>query len=115
MIVSVAQCENIAVVTIDNPPVNAISLAVRQKLLSVINNTNSDDTVKAVILICAGRTFIAGADVKEFDQSPVPPHLPELLMQIEHASKPWIAAIHGSAFGRWFRNSDGLPPPDHKS
>ena len=100
MVVSVAQCEkNIAVVTIDNPPVNAISLAVRQKLLSVINNTNSDDTVKAVILICAGRTFIAGADVKEFDQSPVPPHLPELLLQIEHASKPWIAAIHGSALG----------------
>ena len=63
MVVSVAQCENIALVTIDNPPVNAISLAVRQKLLSVINNTNSDDTVKAVILICAGRSFIAGADV----------------------------------------------------
>lgn len=99
MVVSVAQYDNVAIITIDNPPVNATSLAVRQKLLSVINQTNSDDTIKAVVLTCAGRTFIAGADVKEFDQTPVPPHLPDLLMRIEQASKPWIAAIHGSAYG----------------
>ena len=99
MVVSVAQYDDVAIVTIDNPPVNATSLAVRQKLLSVINQTNSDDTIKAVVLICAGRTFIAGADVKEFDKSPVPPHLPDLLMRIEQALKPWIAAIHGSAYG----------------
>ena len=91
MVVSVAQYEDVAIVTIDNRPVNATNLAVRQKLLSLINHTNSDDTIKAVVLICAGHTFIAGADVKEFDQSPVPSNLPDLITRIEQASKPWIA------------------------
>ena len=54
------------------------------------------------MLICAGRTFIAGADVTEFGKPPVPPHLPDLVARIEAAAKPWIAAIHGSALGGGF-------------
>ena len=99
MAVSLARDHDVAIVTIDNPPVNAAGLAVRQGLLDALTQTEADTSVGAVILICAGRTFIAGADVREFDQPPVAPHLHDLLLRIEQASKPWIAAIHGTALG----------------
>ena len=99
MVVSIARDGNVAIVTIDNPPVNAISLAVRQGLWDAVEQTEADATVAAVALICAGRTFIAGADIKEFGQPPVTPHLPDVLARIERASKPWVAAIHGTALG----------------
>ncbi len=89
----------IAVVTIDNPPVNALSQALRQALMEAVFTTEANETVSAVVLACAGRTFIAGADVNEFGKPPVPPHLPEVVTGIERAKKPWIAAIHGSALG----------------
>ncbi|CUH79118.1 Fatty acid oxidation complex subunit alpha [Tritonibacter multivorans] len=93
-------CDNgIALVTIDNPPVNAASHSVRLGLEQALRQTEADDTVNAVVLHCMGRTFIAGADVKEFGQPPQDPALPDLLLQIEGASKPWVAAIHGSALG----------------
>jgi 3-hydroxyacyl-CoA dehydrogenase len=60
---------------------------------------DADAAVRAVVLICAGRTFIAGADVAEFGKPPVEPHLPDLVARIENAAKPWVAAIHGSALG----------------
>ena len=63
---------------------------------------DADEAVDAVVLICAGRTFIAGADVTEFGKPPVPPHLPDVVARIESARKPWVAAIHGSALGGGF-------------
>ena len=92
----------VAVVTVDNPPVNALSQALRQALWDAAETLDADPDVDAVVLICAGRTFIAGADVTEFGKPPVPPHLPDLVARIEGAAKPWIAAIHGSALGGGF-------------
>ncbi|MEN8657477.1 MAG: enoyl-CoA hydratase-related protein, partial [Marivita sp.] len=88
-----------AIVTIDNPPVNAVSLAVRQGLMAAVAQTEAEKDIAAVVLSCAGRTFVAGADVKEFDKPPVAPHLPDVIAAIEAASKPWIAVIHGTALG----------------
>ncbi len=65
-LVEVRRDNGIAVITIDNPPVNALSNAVRTALIDALERTRGDDTVKAVVLACAGRTFIAGADITEF-------------------------------------------------
>ena len=89
----------IAIVTIDNPPVNATSQAVRQALADAVASTEHNPDVKAVVLKCAGSTFVAGADIREFGKPPLEPHLPDVLVQIENATKPWIAAVHGSALG----------------
>ena len=99
MAVSTNVSDGIAVVTIDNPPVNATSHKVRQGLWDALEQTSQDDRVRSVVLHCAGRTFIAGADVKEFGQPPQEPSLPDLLHKMEAAPKPWIAAIHGTALG----------------
>ena len=96
-IVTIARDGEIAVVTVDNPPVNALSTALRQGLWDAVATLDADAAVRAVVLICAGRTFIAGADVTEFGKPPMEPHLPDLVSRIESAAKPWIAAIHGSA------------------
>ena len=89
---------NIGVITVNNPPVNALSLAVRQGMLDAIN-TAQDDASQAVVIVCDGRTFIAGADITEFGKPPVEPYLPDLLNTIESSSKPVIAAVHGTALG----------------
>lgn len=99
MSVSVLIENSIAFATIDNPPVNAIRQTVRAGLMAALAETEANPQVKAVVLICAGRTFIAGADVREFGKPPVTPHLPDVIAAIETATKPWIAAIHGSALG----------------
>ena len=101
-VLSIARGGEIAVVTVDNPPVNALSTALRQGLWDAVLELDADPTVKAVVLICAGRTFIAGADVSEFGKPPIEPHLPVLVNRIERAAKPWVAAIHGSALGGGF-------------
>ncbi|MFK7853390.1 MAG: 3-hydroxyacyl-CoA dehydrogenase NAD-binding domain-containing protein [Granulosicoccus sp.] len=97
--VSVSFNDGLATVHIDNPPVNALSVAVRQGLLDALNQTESNPQVLAVLLICTGKTFIAGADIREFGKPAQEPHLPDLIAQIEAASKPWVAAIHGTALG----------------
>jgi 3-hydroxyacyl-CoA dehydrogenase len=89
---------NIGVITVNNPPVNALSLAVRQGMLDAINKAQ-DDASQAVVIVCDGRTFIAGADITEFGKPPVEPYLPDLLNTIESSSKPVIAAVHGTALG----------------
>jgi 3-hydroxyacyl-CoA dehydrogenase len=89
----------IAVVTIDNPPVNALSQAVRQSLFDAAVALDADREVRGVVLACAGRTFIAGADISEFGKPSQPPHLPDTIARIEQAEKPWLAAIHGTALG----------------
>ncbi|WP_290751135.1 3-hydroxyacyl-CoA dehydrogenase NAD-binding domain-containing protein [Amaricoccus sp.] len=88
-----------AVVTVDNPPVNALSQAVRAGLVAALAETEADADVRAVVLACAGRTFVAGADIAELGRPPVEPHLPDVILAIEGATKPWVAAIHGSALG----------------
>ncbi len=97
--VGVTRQGEIAVVTIDNPPVNALSAAVRAGILRAVAATEADPGARAVVLICAGRTFIAGADITEFGRPPVEPHLPDVILAIEATTRPWVAAIHGTALG----------------
>lgn len=107
MTVRISHEGEIALVTVENPPVNALGQALRQALWDAIGTLDADPATRAVVLICAGRTFIAGADVTEFGKPPVPPHLPDLVDRIEGARKPWIAAIHGSALGGGFEVAMG--------
>ena len=86
-------------VVIDNPPVNATSQAVRAGLIAALEAAESHPEIRAVVLCGAGRGFVAGADIKEFDAPPAAPILPDVLMAIEGAAKPWVAAIHGVALG----------------
>jgi 3-hydroxyacyl-CoA dehydrogenase len=91
--------DNIAVISIDNPPVNALSHAVREGIRSAVDALDNDAAVRAIIIICDGRTFIAGADIREFGKPPQAPHLPDVVNRIEACGKPVIAAIHGTALG----------------
>lgn len=88
MTVTIAREDAIAIVTVDNPPVNALSQALRQALVDTVAELDADARVKAVVLLCAGRTFIAGADVSEFGKPPLPPHLPDVVASIENAKSP---------------------------
>jgi 3-hydroxyacyl-CoA dehydrogenase len=97
--VSLLSDDGIAVISVDNPPVNALSLAVRDGLVRSIDVAENDDNVRAIVVQCAGRTFFAGADIREFDQPARPPHLPDVVARIEACSKPVVAAIHGTALG----------------
>ncbi len=97
--VSLAINAGVAVITVDNPPVNALGLAVRQGLAKGISLAGGDPEVKAVILIGAGRTFPAGADIREFGTPPQAPLLPDVCQSIEDCPKPVIAALHGTALG----------------
>ena len=92
----------IAIITLDNPPVNALSTPLRASLLHALKQASGDTAVTAIVLICAGRTFIAGADITEFGKAPQPPSFPDLFAAIEQAAKPVIAAIHGTALGGGF-------------
>jgi 3-hydroxyacyl-CoA dehydrogenase len=92
--------DGIAVLTIDSPPVNALSGPVRQGLYDGISAALADDGAKAIVLICGGRTFIAGADISEFGKpGPQAVGLNETFEAIENATKPVVAAIHGTALG----------------
>jgi 3-hydroxyacyl-CoA dehydrogenase len=95
---------NIGVISVDNPPVNALSHAVRQGLLDAINAAAADAT-DAVVIHCEGRTFIAGADIKEFGKPPAEPYLPNLLNEIEASDKVIVAALHGTALGGGFETA----------
>lgn len=97
--VSVSIEDSIATILIDNPPVNATSQAVRQGILDAVNAIGEDEMVKAAVLACAGRTFVAGADIREFGKPPVEPHLPDVLNAVEKACVPVVAAVHGTALG----------------
>lgn len=89
----------IAIVTIDNPPVNALSNAVRVGLLEAMDKAERDSAVEAVVIRGAGKNFIAGADIREFDRGLKPPHTPQVVARIEALDKPVVAAIHGHALG----------------
>jgi 3-hydroxyacyl-CoA dehydrogenase len=94
----------VGVVTVNSPPVNALSQAVRQGLLDAITQAQSDDS-EAVLIICEGRTFIAGADITEFDKPFMEPGLPDVLDTIEASKKLVIAAMHGTALGGGFETA----------
>jgi 3-hydroxyacyl-CoA dehydrogenase len=90
--------DEIGVLAIDNPPVNALSTAVALALQASLEPLERDGGIRAIVLIGAGRTFIAGADIREFLKLTVPP-LDSVLGAIENCTKPVIAAIHGNALG----------------
>jgi len=90
---------DIAILTIDYPPVNVLSHAVRSGLHESVTRTQADPDIKAVVLICAGRTFVVGADIAEFSAPLREPRLRQVQRAIEGGSKPVIAAIHGTALG----------------
>ena len=90
---------DILVVTIDNPPVNALGVDVRRGLTAAIDAAGADAAVKAVLIVGSGKTFIGGADIREFGKPPMTPFLPDVCNGIEACSKPVIAVIHGAALG----------------
>src|SRR5919205_106831 len=90
---------DVLIVLSNNPPVNALSAAVRQGLVDAIADAEADDAVRAVVIACEGQTFFAGADITEFGKPPVMPWLPTVVDTIENCSKPVVAAIHGTALG----------------
>jgi 3-hydroxyacyl-CoA dehydrogenase len=102
-LVSFSKQGAIGVITIDNPPVNALSPGVPQGILKFVQEAASDDSVKALVLIGGGRTFIAGADIREFGKMTSGKgerlSLNPILASIEDSPKPVVAAIHGTAFG----------------
>lgn len=120
-IVSYELIDQIGLITVNNPPVNALSHALRQGLQEAVNAAQNDAS-KALVLLCAGRTFIAGADITEFGKPPQAPSLPDVLTTLENSAKPIIAAIHGTALGggskppwpaitavRWRARKSGCP------
>ena len=101
-VVTTEVLENISVITIDNPPVNALSHAVRDGLSNAFKEASNDHNIKAILLKCSGRTFCAGADISEFGKTPVSPTLPELMDEMDLVRIPIIAALHGTALGGGF-------------
>ncbi|WP_342735187.1 3-hydroxyacyl-CoA dehydrogenase NAD-binding domain-containing protein [Bradyrhizobium sp. B117] len=98
-VVKLERHDEVGIVTVDSPPVNALSAAVRGGILECIKAAIADPAIKGIVLTCAGRTFIAGADITEFGKPPKPPALNDVLAEIENSPKPVVAAIHGTALG----------------
>ena len=97
--VSIERRDGVAVISINNPPVNALSQPVREGLRRSIDEVAANDDIEAIVIICIGRTFIAGADIREFGRPPEPPYLPDVVALIEASDKPVVAAMHGTALG----------------
>ncbi|AOJ82104.1 3-hydroxyacyl-CoA dehydrogenase [Burkholderia savannae] len=91
--------DKVLVVTIDHPPVNALSADVRRGLVDALDAADAEAAVGAVLIVGAGRSFIAGADIREFGKPPVPPLLPDVCNRIETSGKPVVVALHGATLG----------------
>ena len=98
-VVTTARAGAILVVTVNNPPVNALGVAVRQGLAAAMAQAQADSAVAGVLLMGAGKAFIAGADIREFGKPAMPPSLPEVCRSIEDCTKPVVAVLHGAALG----------------
>jgi 3-hydroxyacyl-CoA dehydrogenase len=90
---------DIGIIWINNPPVNAISVGVREAIIDGVTKLAQDPELKVGILACEGRTFMAGADITEFGKPPLSPSLHDAIKAVENSAKPIVAAIHGTAFG----------------
>lgn len=101
MLVKYERIDELGVITISNPPVNALSHGVRSGILEAVNQAQADDS-RAILILCEGRTFVAGADISEFGKPIQEPSLPKVNAAIEASNKPVIAAIHGTALGGGF-------------
>ncbi len=99
MTVHYHQDGRVGVVTIDNPPINAMNHAVRQEIVSAVARLDADPLIAAIVLAGAGRAFVGGADITEFDRPVESPSLPDVIGAIEAARKPWVAAVQGVALG----------------
>ena len=100
--VNLEKQQSIGIITIDYPPVNALSQPVRQGLVDGVKAFENDESIKVIIIRCAKRTFIAGADIKEFGSTPLEPHLPDVVNRIEASTKPVIASMFGTSLGGGF-------------
>ena len=98
-VVRSARHGDVLCITIDNPPVNAISTAVRRGLQEAIEAADADGTAKAILIVGEGSNFVAGADIREFGKEPQPPFLPDVCNRIEACGKPVVASIRGAALG----------------
>lgn len=94
--------KRIGIISINYPPVNALSQSVRQGLVDGIIYFEQQKAIKAIIIRCEGKTFIAGADIKEFVSAPLEPHLPEVVNRIEACNKPVVASLFGTSLGGGF-------------
>ena len=99
MSVSISIKDSIAIITIDNPPVNALSQSVRQGLVDAVNNINNEKSIKGAVLIGSERIFSAGADITEFGKPPIEPFLPDVIDALETCRVPIVAALSGFALG----------------
>ena len=91
--------DNIAIIAIDNPPINAINQGVRQGIKQSVEQASNDDSIDGIVIYAVGRTFIAGADIKEFGKPPLEPFLPDVCRTIEQSPKPVVAVLHGTPLG----------------
>jgi 3-hydroxyacyl-CoA dehydrogenase len=98
-ITDLTRAGDIAVITLDSPPVNALSESMREGLIAALAAASADDQAKAILLICAGRTFIAGADISEFGRMMTGATFKDLQDAMDTVRKPLVAAIHGTALG----------------
>ena len=103
-LVNLTTQDGVAVITINNPPVNAISPGVPEGLVAALDGAEKDSSARAIVIIGGGRTFIAGADIKELELAAAgrgsgPPKFHDILARIEDSTKPVVMAIHGTALG----------------
>ncbi|SMH62799.1 3-hydroxyacyl-CoA dehydrogenase NAD-binding domain-containing protein [Azospirillum agricola] len=98
-VVQYARTGRTGVITVDYPPVNALGHEVRKGLVAALDAGLADDEVDVLVVTAAGRTFMAGADIREFGKPSQPPVLPDVIACLESSTKPLIAAIHGTALG----------------
>ncbi|ASJ73137.1 3-hydroxyacyl-CoA dehydrogenase NAD-binding domain-containing protein [Granulosicoccus antarcticus] len=94
--------QGVALITIANPPVNALSQRVRAGLLAAVQQFGADDSAQVAVILGEGRLFIGGADISEFGKPPQAPSLPDVINAIESCDKPVVAAVHGAALGGGF-------------
>ena len=97
--VSLRRDGTVAIITIDNPPVNALRHGVRKGIQDCVIAARDDAAVEAIVITGAGRTFVAGADITEFGKPPQAPSLIEVISTLDEVKKPTIAAVHGTPLG----------------